>query len=264
MNPEDGGSARWSWRGPERALLRRIVIVTVGMFVGGYLIASIWMWAGAGRRSVVTVPDLRELTVEDAGRALDQHDLVLEVADSLPNPDVRAGAVLTQSPLPGQEVAPGISVQVIVSAGAERHPVPQVTALSREQAEQLLVATGMQPVVEEVTDSRRAGRVIGTVPSAGTVVAVPARVRLQVSAGPPMVAVPALVGRQQGELAGVLAAAGLRLGEVTYELSVTELEGEVISQRPAAAGSVPAGSAVNVLVATQRPELLPPLEEEIR
>jgi serine/threonine-protein kinase len=241
-------------------LLLRIVVIAVAMFLVGYLTSSLWMWAGAGRRTVVTVPNLRELTLEDATRELDRYDLLLEVADSLPNPEVAAGEILTQSPLPGQEVAPGIAIQVIVSAGRERHAVPHVSSLSREQAEQLLIATGLQPRVEEVTDSRRAGRVIGTIPSAGTVLAVPAGIRLLVSSGPPLVAVPAVVGLQEIELLSVLGAAGLRLGSVTRELRITEWEGEVVAQRPLAEDSIPAGSPVDVIVATQRPELLPPLD----
>lgn len=184
----------------------------------------------------------------------------MDPADSLPHPEVAEGHVLTQSPLPGQEVAPGTAVQVILSAGQERHAVPQVEGLSREQAEELLVATGMQPVVEATTDRRRAGLVIGTLPAAGSILTIPARVRLQVSLGPPLVAVPDLLGKLEADLASQLGMADLRLGEVGRELRIFETEGQVVAQEPAAGDSVPAGSRVDVVVATQRLELLP-LEE---
>lgn len=62
------------------------------------------------------------------------------------------------------------------------------------------------------------------------------------------------------DVTGMLAAVGLRLGESTYELRISEAEGQVVSQRPTSRDSVTAGSLVNVVVATQRIELLPPLE----
>lgn len=254
-------SSGWrSWRSPEQRLLRRVVVLTVAAFIGGYLVAFVWMRAGAPRRTVVTVPDLRELTLADATQAIERADLSLEVSDSLPNPEIAAGQVLTQSPLPGQEVAPRTAIRVIMSTGRERHEVPQVNALSREQAERLLLATGLHAVVEAVNDLRPPGRVVGTIPPAGSVVAVPARIRLVISSGPPRVAVPMLVGLQEVELLGVLGAAGLRLGEVTRELRIAEAEGQVVAQRPEAEDSIPAGSLVDVVVATQRPELLPPPE----
>ena len=257
MTDEQAPTRRFSWRAPEGRLVRRGLLLAAATFVVGFLLAAGAMWIGAGGRDVVTVPNLRELSLDDAEEVVDDADLLLEVSDSLPNPRVDAGRILTQSPLPGQEAMPGITVQVIVSSGAERHPVPPVAGLVREQAEQLLRATGLQPEVEEVTDLSRAGRVLGTVPEAGTVLAVPSRIRLLVSAGPPLVGVPELVGLHEMDIYGVLDAAGLRLGELTRELRLVEPEGEVVAQRPAAGDSIPEGSTVDVFVSTQRLELLP-------
>ncbi|HEX6069009.1 MAG TPA: PASTA domain-containing protein [Longimicrobiaceae bacterium] len=257
MTDEQAPARRFSWRAPEGRLVRRGLLLAAATFVVGFLLAAGAMWIGAGGRDVVTVPNLRELSLDDAEEVVDDADLLLEVSDSLPNPRVDAGRILTQSPLPGQEAMPGITVQVIVSSGAERHPVPPVAGLVREQAEQLLRATGLQPEVEEVTDLSRAGRVLGTVPEAGTVLAVPSRIRLLVSSGPPLVGVPELVGLHEMDIYGVLDAAGLRLGELTRELRLVEPEGQVVAQQPAAGDSIPAGSSVDVFVSTQRLELLP-------
>lgn len=250
VNPRSGG----------RRLLRNLAITVVVTFAVGYLLAAVWMLLGSPRNTVASVPGLRGLSLTEAGRVVGEADLVLELTDSLPNPELARGQVLTQSPLPGQEVAPGSTVQVIVSTGRERRTVPQVNALSRDQAEQLLRATGMEPVVQEVENPRRAGGIIGTDPAAGTVVEIPVAVQLLISSGPPRVAVPDLVGSRMSDVTGMLAAAGLRLGESTYELRISEAEGQVVSQRPTSRDSVTAGSLVNVVVATQRIELLPPLE----
>ena len=249
--------ARLQRHGPRRRLLWTGVAVALGAFVLGYAVAAVWMWMGRSGREVVTVPDLGERTLAEATRIAERAELVMEAADSLPHPEVEAGHVLTQSPLPGQEVAPGTAVQVILSAGRARHAVPQVAGLSREQAEDVLEATGLRPQVEEVNDQRRPGLVVGTVPAAGVVVAVPAAVRLQISRGPPLVAVPDLLGAREPDIAPLLTAAGLVPGEITRELRMLEAEGAVVGQQPAAGDSIPLGSEVNVVVATHRLELLP-------
>jgi serine/threonine-protein kinase len=257
VTDEQAPKGRFSWHAPGGRLVRRGLLLAAATFAAGFLLAAGWMWLGAGGRDVVTVPNLRELSLDDAEDVVDDADLTLEVSDSLPNPRVDAGRILTQSPLPGQEAMPGITVHVIVSSGPERHPVPPVSGLDRAQAEQLLRATGLQPEVEEVTDLSRAGRVVGTVPEAGTVLAVPSRVRLLVSSGPPLVGVPDLVGLSEMDVFGVLDAAGLRLGELIRELRLVEPEGQVVGQQPVPGDSIPAGSTVDVYVATQRLELLP-------
>ena len=112
-------------------------------FFVGYAGAALWMRAGAPNRSIVTMPDLAGLPEAQARQTLSRLDLEMEPMDSLPNPDVEAGRVLTQSPLPGQEVAPGTAVQVILSSGQVRYPVPDVIGLTRDRAMQVLAASGM-------------------------------------------------------------------------------------------------------------------------
>lgn len=248
---EEAGHGRWR-------LARIVAALVVVTFVVGYAGAALWMRAGAPARSVVTMPDLRELPESRARQILSDLDLELEPMDSLPNPEVEAGRVLTQSPLPGQEVAPGTAVQVILSSGQLRYPVPDVVGLSRERAMQVLAASGMAAEVVEVEDMAREGLVVSVQPAPGTAIPVPARLSVRVSSGPPLVEVPDLLGLREEELEGALAIARLELGEVSRELRLMLSEGEVVGQQPASGDSLPAGSAVDVTVATNRIEMTVP------
>ena len=246
----DGGDRSSRWR-----FVRIVLALMVVTFVVGYAGAALWMRAGAPPRSVVTMPDLAGMSESRARQVLAELDLALEPMDSLPNPDVEAGRVLTQSPLPGQEVAPGTGVQVILSSGQLRHPVPDVIGLTRERAMQVLAASGMAAEVSEVEDMARAGVVVGTDPSPGVPLPVPARLVVRVSSGPPLVEVPDLLGMNEEELPSALAEARLELGEVTRELRLMMEEGEVVSQTPPAGDSLRAGSEVDVVVVTTRIEM---------
>ena len=239
---------------------RRIALTVVPTFLVGYLLTAFLFFGGGSRADVVTVPDVRALEMGDARESLDDSELELVVGDSLPNPTIPAGAVVAQSPLPGQEVAPETQVRVILSQGPERRVVPRVEGYPPSQAERMLAASGFQVSVQRVSDLRAAGRVVGTSPQAGSSVRMPAAVRLLVSAGPPIVAMPSVTGLLESEARPVLEGVGLRVGEVVPELRLDVASGMVLAQSPAAGDSIPAGRGVRLFVATDQPPA-PPVEE---
>ena len=66
MTEERPPKARFSWHAPEGRLVRRGLLLAALTFALGFLLTAGWMWIGAGGRDVVTVPNLRELSVDDA------------------------------------------------------------------------------------------------------------------------------------------------------------------------------------------------------
>ena len=73
-----------------------------------------------------------------------------------------------------------------------------------------------------------------------------------VSTGPPLVAVPNVVGQTQAAATIAITGAGLTVGTVTSQPSSTVAAGSVISESPAVGTSVSSGSAVNLVVSTGR------------
>ncbi|MGI9181923.1 MAG: PASTA domain-containing protein [Longimicrobiaceae bacterium] len=239
-------------------LLLWIVGVALGAFLIGYIATALLVFPGRDR-DVVTMPDVRGGTEAEARRALERVGLEVERANSLVHPQVPAGVVLAQGPLPGREVARGSPVRVTLSAGRERRRVPEIGALTSEQARQFLARAGFEVEVEEVENPRRTGTVLETDPTIGTMVEMPGRVRLVVSSGPPPVVVPDLADLPESAARDALAAVGLRLGEVEYDPFAPGTLGGVVSQRPAAGATIPVGSQVHVTIAGfSRPPDLPP------
>jgi eukaryotic-like serine/threonine-protein kinase len=245
----------------ERRLLKYILLTGLGCFLAGYLFITILFFPGFGRSAIVTVPDLRNRPAATADRMLDRLGLEMERGGSLPNPRIAAGRVLTQVPLPGQEVTRGSEVRVIISDGAERRPVPSIEGLGREAATALLQRMGFTVRVRSVLDNSPEGRVLGMQPKAGTQVPMPAVVVLTLSAGPPKVAAPSVVTLPVDEARARLQAAGLRLGRVTYDPSSSEALGGIASQSPAAGDSIRMGGAVAVVVSGTDPDPDPPAAE---
>lgn len=218
----------------------------------GYLFTALVFFPSSDRPPVVAVPDLREMDEGGARAAASALGLELEMGDTFPNPAVPAGRILSQTPLPGQEVAPGSPVRVILSGGAERRAVPVVTAMTVDQATRVLEASGFQVSVEEVEDPRAAGRVVGIEPGPGTELQVPAPVRLRVSSGPPLVEVPDLLGMDEATASATLEAVGLELGEIEYRFGGFTVEELVTAQEPFAGDSIEYGSEVRVRMSTNR------------
>jgi serine/threonine-protein kinase len=114
---------------------------------------------------------------------------------------VAAGVVVEQSPPPGRRVTASDSVRFEVSRGAEPRPVPLVAGISSEGAAWALGRAGflVGEVREQDNPDRPAGSVITTEPAPGTVSPRDTPVVVIVSAGPPPVTLPQLVGVKTSE-----------------------------------------------------------------
>ncbi|HVS99869.1 MAG TPA: PASTA domain-containing protein [Solirubrobacterales bacterium] len=80
------------------------------------------------------------------------------------------GQVLRQSPNAGQELEPGSTVQIVVSAGREEKKMPGVVGMERREAVETVRAAGLTPVVseEETRNEEKIGLVTRQSPSGGT------------------------------------------------------------------------------------------------
>jgi serine/threonine-protein kinase len=203
---------------------------------------------GGAPIDVVTVPDVRQMLVDDAERTLSRSDLAIEVGDSFPNPTAPEGSVLAQAPLPGQEVSPGTLVRVILSQGQSRPTVPNVAAMPVASATQTLQASGFNVVVEEAPGEGSVGQVVGTVPGSGTSVALPATVRLRVGAPALPIPMPTLIGMLEDDAREAAESAGLTVSEVVYVESEFGEPGGVVGQEPPPGESIRPGSDVQLRV----------------
>lgn len=222
-------------------------------FAVGYLFTALAFFRGGPGDVVATVPDLRQQSEAEARRLANAADLQLEVGASLVNPEVPEGRVIAQSPLPGHEVSPGSPLRIVLSAGRERRTVPDVSAMGGDQARLLLSRSGFNVQVEERTDPAPAGRVLDVSPAVGATVEIPASVVLVVSAGPPLVSVPEVLGMPREQAREALAAAELAVGEIGFDPFSPFPAGTVVAQLPGAGARVPIGSAVSITVAGASP-----------
>jgi beta-lactam-binding protein with PASTA domain len=87
------------------------------------------------RNEVVLVPDLRGQTVGGAHSEASRVGLRLAETHRSAHPTVPPGLILSQTPAPSAQVRRGRVVKVVTSSGPPEGLVPQLTGLTRRQAE---------------------------------------------------------------------------------------------------------------------------------
>jgi serine/threonine-protein kinase len=222
--------------------------VALGAFLIGYGVTALAFTTGNAATDIALVPDVRQLNLADATSRLRDADLTLAVGDSFPNAEVAAGAVLAQTPLPGQEVSIGSEVRVMVSTGQPRPVVPDVAAMPLAMALRSLQAAGFEVVVEEMPGEGSPGRVVDVAPTAGTSVPLPATVVLRVGAEPLFLWMPPVIGMLEDSARVALEDLGLQITEVRYESTSSEPPYRVLGQQPAPGDSIDPGMQVRLLV----------------
>ena len=234
----------------------RLVLLFAAMFGIGYLFAAIRLFPAAADPTDVAfteIPDLTGVAIAEAGARLSALGLVSTEQGRLHHGEIPVGAVVAQRPLPGQLARAGDTIVLTASAGIETRRVPDLAGLPGGEAAALLTRLGFDIDIEETDESAVAGA-IRTEPVAGTNLTLPARVRLFVSQGKAIVAVPDLQGRHVDDLEFLLEEVDLRLGAVRYQVEAPEVQGRVIFQSPAPGSALRGEGFVSVIVAGAPPD----------
>ena len=126
--------------------------------------------------------------------------------------------------------------------------VPSLVDLERGEAVRLVTRAGLRVTVREVPSQEERGTVVAQEPPAGERVRRGTTVSINVSEGPPPVAVPELVGLTEAQAASRLTALGLEANVVRVQS--TAPDGEVVAQNPAQGERLPVGSRVRLNVSS--------------
>ncbi len=195
------------------------------------------------------VPDVVGQTEAAAAAAITGAGLVVGTIDRVTSNTVPAGSVISQDPVAGTLLSPGLPVDLVVSLGPPI-AVPDVTGQLQAAAEAAITGAGLAlgMVTTQNDPVVPVDNVISQNPAAGTLVDPGSSVDLVVSLGPGTIAVPDVVGLTQAAAEAAITGAGLTVGTVAQATSDTVPAGNVISQDPVGGTLVSAGIPVNLVV----------------
>lgn len=237
-------SSRWS-RLPV-LLLMMLVLVTAG------LLSAMTAMRFAIRGREVVVPELTGLTESEASQLLFDQGLELDVESSRFSDAVPEGRIIDQRPAPGVTVKRARDVQVLVSLGERRFPVPDVTGSSLRSAQMMLSQRGlaMRNMLYTHTSEGASSTVLYQSPGPGDRGGSDPSVDVLVSLGPVSgeYLMPDLGGRTEADVRARVAGEGFRLGETTYRTEPGTEPGRVIGQQPPAGYKVSRDEVIRIEV----------------
>ena len=201
------------------------------------------------------VPDLTNLTPEDAEKKLEEFGLLGRKGESREDESIEQGRVCDQSDEPGSKIRVGQTVTYYLSSGSGQEDVPDVSGKDEETAASEVENAGFElaPTQYIYSDSVSEGNVVYTTPSAGESLDRGSTVTLYVSLGPEQpqeLNVPYVVSLSYSD-----AAAALRNQGFTPILATgNSAEGKVTSQ--SITGTAPEGA--EIVLTTQTPDVTEP------
>lgn len=231
------------------------------------LLALITYFSMTGGKQEYQVPDLTNMTVEEAEEALEAAELKLdEDIEFESSEEVVEGLVIRQKPGINQYVKKNRKIKITVSSGLTDGEVnvPDVENLLYEEAKKRLEKEGFKcKRVDEYSETVEFEYVIRQSPKSGTKANEGYTVLVYVSADVEnpneKISVPSITGLSQDAAELALSRAGLAVGTVTQRES-TSAAGTVIEQSPASGGKLEKNGKVNMVISGGQsvPQQTPP------
>ena len=198
-----------------RGLVRTLVLIVV--FMASALTAM--RFAIHGRQT--HVPKIVGMTPRDAENTLESNGLVLDRTDRFYSADIPAGRIVSQVPLPGEQVRRGWHVRVAESMGPQRVTIPDLTGDSERSAEINIRRRGLElgtMAVADIPDATPDQIVAQSPPANATNVSLP-KISFLIAATEDRKSyvVPDLRGRTEDEAVNAIVGAGLKVGSISSQ-----------------------------------------------
>jgi beta-lactam-binding protein with PASTA domain len=238
----------WAWTSPifrTRQFWLGLLLGVAGLAALYVAFNNVLMPVYTRQTAEVTVPEVREMTYEDAARVVEGRRLRVERRDQPFNPSLARNVVLDQNPSPNAGVKPGRRVYLYVNSGAERTVVmPEIRTLTESIARAELTELSIVHVVVHIDErpSPYPGTVTRQHPEAGVSLRTSESVQLWVSPGlgDRTVEIPDVRGLAQREAIAELQSVGLWVDPTRV------ISGTITRQEPSAGGIARVGTEVRL------------------
>lgn len=222
------------------------VLVVAGIIGLGAMLG----WFG-GDNEEIEVPSFVGKTFEEAQTEAESLGLKIEKGEDVYSPDQEEGKITSQIPTEGSMVTEGKLITVYVSKGKKDGVVPKIKGMDYKEAADYLKTFGFELGIVKMETSTLPENVIITqsVPS-GTTAENGTKIDVTVSdgKGKEMVKMPNLIGKTPDEANGLIDAAGLKLGDATYEETTATAQNLVFWQQYPEGTELEEGTAVSYKV----------------
>ncbi len=230
-----------------RSVVITIFFVIISPLLVGYILVFYLFPA-----SEVIVPDVTWHASTEAFSILKSSGLKPRISNRTFDMSIPSGRVVEQQPKKGKHVKVGRIINLTVSTGQRRIPVPSLVGRPFSQIDSLLSEAGfaLGGTTEVETDKFQTGIVIDQVPSAEVEADAGSRINLVIARNPKagVVKMPYLIGKPQKDAQDLLSDTKLSISRVEYQETDIVAPGIVMRQEPAWEEEIPVGSSVKITV----------------
>lgn len=227
-NPRVSNTSEIRRRTSRRVRRNRLVALAIAGVVG---IAGWYQLFGPG--SQIAIPSVVGGTKKEAERTLEKLGFTVKVAKSVFDEQIPKGKIISMAPPAGSRVGDGARISIVLSKGAERYKVPNLTGKNISQA--TIELANMKLVIGSSQSQFNAkipkDEIISSSPAPGTMVKKNTQVNLLISKGPELVAITNYVGKSSEQALNELTDAGFDVKQ-SDEFSDKYPAGIVIAQNP--------------------------------
>ncbi|MBF6066030.1 Stk1 family PASTA domain-containing Ser/Thr kinase [Nocardia terpenica] len=239
---------------PDSRGSRRGLLIGAGV-VGAValLFALFWVLIGPGSNSdQITIPDnLANKPVAQVQDQLQKAGFSVAIQQK-PDSKVAINNVISTQPMGGSRAPRGSTVTVQVSSGPQAVPVPDLTKLTQQQADQKLTASDLRldpNVQRDFSSPDDKDKVIRQSSPPGSKIDAGSPIAITLGKGPEQVRVPDVVGQQIDVARPNLEdSAGFKV--VVQRVNSSSPPGQVLSTDPSGGSMADKGSTITVQVAT--------------
>ncbi|WP_335934077.1 Stk1 family PASTA domain-containing Ser/Thr kinase [Streptomyces sp. PTD5-9] len=241
VNPDDGGYGyddRPDRRRQKKSNTSTILLVVAGVLVliGAILIGRS-VFGDHSDSGKIDVPNLVGSTVAEAQKLADRADVVLKVGSHEPCEEQPKDRICSQTPGTDDTMATKDTITVVVSTGAPKVEVPDVTEKSEESARKYLEEKGFTVNVTAEVSEKSVGTVIRQSPDGGSKAEKNSEVTITVAKQAAR-SLPPVTDRSYDDAVAQLNAVGFKNVSRT-DVDSDKPAGTVISQTPQGGSSQP-------------------------
>lgn len=231
-----------------------IAILLISGLVLLYLIDWFVMPALVGHGKEFKMPDVRNLTYNEAARLLSQNGFKLAKSTEKVDYKVPSGQIIEQNPAAGSICKKGRRVYVLISAGSLPAVVPNLIGLSPQDAIYQIQKAKLvlDTVISEFSNDFPEGVIMGQQLTVSDTVQMGTKMYIVVSSGPHPTEfiVPDLVGKDLNQAVTLIKKSGLRVGKISKIPDDDLLPNTVIRQEPGSGEVVEKESEVTIYIST--------------
>lgn len=246
----------------KKILIFSIVGGIIALAILGFTLHSLGIFGGGDE---VIVPDLKNLTFEEAEKELAKLELKIEKGDEVDSPDVEEGKITSQTPSADTKVKKGKTIVVNISKGKKAGVIPNVVSQDFEGIKEYIESLGFTlGFVEKKESELPKGTIISQSPLGGDQAEPGTAIDIVVSNGKTEkeFTVPTLTGLTVDEAKNAIVEAGFSVGKITYGDSTAYAKNYVMWQEYGANTTLKEGTKISIKVSRGAPVVDPEPEPE--